>query len=95
MRTAPVPRSQEPSAERAPRLAWLRPEFASQYPELPPGVWVTAMSAAWVVIGSVFGSSREWPGQGSRVLPDEHFMFRDGAARPADWLGPLSRADDP
>ena len=91
----PVPRSQRPAAERAPRLAWLRPEFALLYPELPSGVWVTAMSAAWVVIGSVFGRSREWPGQGSRILPDEHFVFRDGSGRPAGWFGPLSRADDP
>jgi hypothetical protein len=66
-----------------------------QYPELPPGVWVTAMSAAWVVIGSVFGRSREWPGQGSRILPDEHFVFRDGTGRSPGWSGPLSRADDP
>jgi hypothetical protein len=65
------------------------------YPELPAGVWVTAMSAAWVVIGSVFGRSREWPGQCARILPDEHFVFRDGAGRHAGWFGPLSRADDP
>lgn len=91
----PLRRSEWPSSERAPRLAWLRPVFASQYPEIPAGVWVTAMSAAWVVIGGVLGRTRAWPGAGSRVLPDEHFVFRDGLGRPSEWIGPGSRADDP
>jgi hypothetical protein len=91
----PLRRTERPASERAPRLACLKPEFASLYPELPPGVWVTAMSAAWVVIGGVFGRSREWPGTDGRILPEEHFVFRDGAGRPAGWAGPLSRADDP
>ena len=84
-----------PLSERAPRLAWLRPEFASLYPEIPPGVWVTAMSAAWVVIGGVFGRTRTWPVAGLRILPDDHFQFRDGIGRAVNWTGPGSRADDP
>ena len=88
-------RTEWPSSERAPRLAWLRPEFALLYPEIPPGVWVTAMSAAWVVIGGVFGRTRAWPLAGLRILPDAHFLFRDGTARREGWSGLGSRADDP
>ena len=88
-------RSEWPHSEPAPRLAWLRPEFASLYPEIPPGAWVTAMSAAWVIIGGVFGRSRAWPGTGQRVLPQEHFEFLSGTTRSEGWRGPGSRADDP
>jgi hypothetical protein len=52
------------------------------------------MSAAWVVIGGVFVRGRGWPVAGSRILPDEHFRFRDGVPRRVGWSGPGSRADD-
>lgn len=88
-------RADLPSIAPAPRLAWLRPEFATLYPELPAGVWVTAWSAAWVITGGVYGGARVWPGPGSRVLPEEHFVFREGGRRPPGWSGLHTRMDDP
>ena len=88
-------RSAGPSNEPAPRLAWLRAEFAALYPEVPPGVWITAVSAAWIILGGVYGRTRPWPGPGPRLLPDEHFVFREGDRRPQGWSGPPSRMDDP
>jgi hypothetical protein len=84
-----------PSSASAPRLAWLRPEFATLYPELPAGTWVTARSATLVIAGGVFGGERGWPAPGSRVLPDQHFLFRSGGRRQRGWTGPLTRMDDP
>ncbi|HUR93708.1 MAG TPA: hypothetical protein VMY76_03935 [Gemmatimonadales bacterium] len=84
-----------PWNEPAQRLAWLRPEFASLYPEIPAGLWVTAFSAALVIVGGVMGGSRSWPGPGSRVLMNEHFLFRGGTTRTDRWRGPGTRADDP
>lgn len=83
------------SPEPARRLARLRPEYASLYPEIPPATWVTAFSAAVVVVGGVFGGARTWPGTGTRVLVDEHFVFRGGGARAVGWTGLGSRHDDP
>ena len=81
--------------EPAPRMARLRPEFSSGYPEIPPGVWVTAFSASWVVVYGVLAHGRPWPGCGSRVLRDEHFEFHAGSPRPPGWRGEGSRSDDP
>ncbi len=84
-----------PFTEPALRLAWLRPEYAAIYPEIPPGTWVTAFSAALVIIGGALGGTRSWPGLGPRVLTDEHFIFRGGAGRAVGWSGPGTRSDDP
>jgi hypothetical protein len=81
--------------EPAARLAWLRPEFSTLYREIPPGVWVTAFSAAWVIVGGVLGGTRSWPGWGPRPLMDQHFIFRGGAGRPPAWRGPGTRVNDP
>lgn len=87
--------SQRLFSEPGQRLAWLRPEHAAHYPEIPVGVWMTAQSAASVVIRGVLGKARSWPGPGQRVLVEEHFIFRGGGARTPGWRGPGSRADDP
>jgi hypothetical protein len=78
----------------AQRQAWLRPEHAAAYPEVPPGIWVTAFSAAWAILGRVVAGARPCPGQG-RVLGDQHFVFRGGFDRAPGWEGPGFRVDDP
>jgi hypothetical protein len=79
----------------AQRQAWLRMEYAATYPEIPAGIWVTAFSAAWAVVGGVLAGARLWSSPGSRVLGDGHFIFRGGFGRAPGWTGPGSRADDP
>ena len=59
------------------RQAWLRPQYASLYPEIPPETWVTAPSAARTVIGAVYSGTTPWACQGPRVLGQDHFIFRE------------------
>jgi len=69
----------EPSG---PREARLRPEFASRYPYLTPGVWQPAAVLSDQVIAAILGRpdgrfiSRE------RALDPEHFEFRGAGSRP-------------
>ena len=86
-RTFPLP-------ARKVRQAWLSPEFARLYPELPAGCWVTAASAAAVIAGAVVARARPWPANTSRVLPDAHFRFRGGEGR-GPHLEVRTRATDP
>jgi hypothetical protein len=62
----------------AQREAWLRPRFAALYPAIPPGVWVTAFSAAWAIEGGIMAGARVRAGPGPRVLLEKHFVFRGG-----------------
>ncbi|MEP6689405.1 MAG: hypothetical protein ABJC36_13725 [Gemmatimonadales bacterium] len=79
----------------AQRQAWLQPEYAEAYPEIPPGIWVTAFSAAWAVLGGVLAGARPWPAPGPRVLGERHFIFRGGLSRAPGWAEPGVRVDDP
>jgi hypothetical protein len=64
------------------REARLRPEFASRYPYLTPGVWEPPAVLADRVIAAILGRpdgrfiSRE------RALDPEHFEFRGEGPRP-------------
>lgn len=64
------------------REARLRPEFATLYPFLKPGVWELAAVVSDRVVASILGRpdgrfiSRE------RALDPEHFEFRGIDARP-------------
>jgi len=76
------------------RLVRLRPEFASLYPGLDPGVWETATElAARLLAQHVIQPS---PGfmLSNRVLPEEHFEFQGGSPRDSSWAGVLSRRND-
>ena len=76
------------------RLVRLRPEFASLYPGLDPGVWETATDlAARLLAQHVIQPS---PGfmLSNRVLPEEHFEFQGGNPRDSSWAGALSRRND-
>lgn len=59
------------------RRARVRPEYAELYPEIVPGVWMSAKKAAQVVRRSRKSGRSEAPG--TRVLPDLHFEFRGGS----------------
>ena len=66
------------------REARLRPEYASLYPSLEPGVWVDARDLAEQMLTDDL--LRPSPGfmLSSRMLPEDHFDFRGGepAGRP-------------
>ena len=57
------------------RRARVRAEFAWLYPEIVPGVWMSARKAAQLVRRSPRPDRRP---SGERVLPDTHFEFRGG-----------------
>ena len=59
------------------RRARVRAEFADQYPEIVPGVWMSAKKAAQLVKRGRKAARSGVPG--SRLLPDQHFEFRGGA----------------
>jgi hypothetical protein len=72
----------------------LRPEFATLYPGLDPGVWETATElAARLLAQHVIQPSRGFS-TSNRVLPEEHFEFQGGNPRGSSWSGVLSREND-
>jgi hypothetical protein len=77
------------------RQAWLNPAFAALYPDLPAGIWMTAVSASSLVVYATLRWGRPWPDDGPRVLSEAHFRFRGGRARGAEWNGVISRGTDP
>ncbi len=60
------------------RQAFLLPDYAALYPELPPSVWIAARDVALVIRDGVQRRRRPWLSPSPRVLADEHFLFRDG-----------------
>jgi hypothetical protein len=63
------------------RQARLRPEFASIYPGLPAGEWTSARLLADRVLARVVdGEPPPDESLRQRVLPPEHFEFRDQPA---------------
>jgi hypothetical protein len=77
------------------RRAWLDPAFAGLYPDLPSGIWMTAVSASGLIVYGALSWGRPWPDDGPRILSDAHFRFRGGHSRGADWDGGTSRGTDP
>jgi hypothetical protein len=64
------------------REARLRPEFATHYPYLTPGVWESAAVLADRVVASILGGSEGRLISRERALDPEHFEFRSREARP-------------
>jgi hypothetical protein len=65
----------------APREARVRPAHARSYPLVAPGHWYPA-----AVVADHLAERRRGGGAGStRQIPDAHFEFRGGAARPKGW----------
>ena len=77
------------------RRAWLDPAFASLYPDLPSGIWMTAASASSLTVYAALSWGRPWPDDGPRILSDAHFRFRGGHSRGAEWNGVITRGTDP
>jgi hypothetical protein len=76
------------------RLVRLRPEFASLYPGVEPGVWETATELAARLLAQ--HALQPSPGYmlSGRVLPEEHFEFQGGSPRGSSWSGVRSRVSD-
>lgn len=76
------------------RHAKLKPQFVTQYPEVPPDRWLPAWQAA------TRRAERVWRELGAeallrgRLLPDEHFDFQGGKPRPAYWYVAQERLSD-
>jgi hypothetical protein len=77
------------------RQALLNPAFAHVYPEIPAGIWVTALSASFAILGAIMAGARSWPHDGTRVLCDQHFIFRGAEIQVSDEPHLTRRATDP
>ena len=77
------------------REARLRPEFASLYPDLAPGVWVPACSLRDFVLERGLYQRRTGLPSHRRLLLESHFEFRGGPlSRHHGWTGPHERTDE-
>ena len=85
------------------RRVRVRPEFASLYPELVPGVWISAGRAARLIRQADPLQQRAHDGGCRRLMCEIHFEFRGGrkqgggtgAWRPrAEYNGPYKLSND-
>ena len=60
------------------REARLRPEFASLYPSLQPGVWLPATTVGQKLL--LWHLATAATPQGERLMAEEHFEFRGGSS---------------
>lgn len=73
------------------REARLRPEFASFYPSLEPGVWLPATTVGQKLL--LWHLTAAVTPQGERVMAEEHFEFRGGRSA-ENRNGARTRASD-
>jgi hypothetical protein len=73
------------------REAILRPKFHDKYPSLRPDRWYPACQLAETVPKQCCPGELQWE-YGSRVLSNEHFLFRGGRPR-RDWHARTRRSD--
>jgi hypothetical protein len=74
------------------REARLKPEYASLYPGVQPGVWMPAS-----VIGQqllLWHLTAPATPQGERLMAEEHFEFRGGQKRVGSWINMRTRLAD-
>jgi hypothetical protein len=77
------------------REARLRPEYASLYPDLTPGVWVPACTLRDFVLERGLYQRRTGLPSHRRLLLESHFEFRGGKMpRYSAWSGPHERTDE-
>lgn len=74
------------------RRARVRPEFASLYPEMVPGVWISAAKAARLGRRADPHERRVHGCPCARLLCEIHFEFRGGASHQERIAGWKSRA---
>jgi len=73
------------------REARLRPEYASLYPSLEPGVWLPATTVGQKLL--LWHLTAAVAPQGERVMGEEHFEFRGGRSAESR-NGARTRASD-
>jgi hypothetical protein len=66
------------------RRTRVRPEFAYLYPEIVPGIWISARRATRLVQRHFKPSEHRPVPDDARVLPDLHFEFQGGRRKPHD-----------
>ena len=77
------------------RRARVRPEFASLYPELVQGVWMSAARAARLVRQADPAQQRVQACGCRRILCDLHFEFRGGRKEPRPAFPPKPTLEEP
>ena len=73
------------------REARLRPEFASLYPGVEPGVWLPATTVGQKLL--LWHLATSVTPQGERLMAEEHFEFRGGPGA-VSRNGARTRASD-
>jgi hypothetical protein len=73
------------------REARLRPEYASLYPGVEPGVWLAATTVGQKLL--LWHLATSVTPQGERLMAEEHFEFRGGPGA-ANRNGARTRASD-
>jgi hypothetical protein len=73
------------------REARLRPEYASLYPGVEPGVWLPATTVGQKLL--LWHLATSVTPQGERLMAEEHFEFRGGPGA-ANRNGARTRASD-
>ena len=74
------------------REARLKPEYATLYPGIQPGVWMPA-SAIGQQLLLWHLTAPDMP-QGERLMAQEHFDFRGGQKRVGSWINMRTRLAD-
>ena len=72
----------------------LRPEFATQYPDLTPGIWVPACTLTEFVLERGLYQRLTGSPAKHRSLFEGHFEFRGGPTRESAWAGPDERSGE-
>ena len=77
------------------RQARLRPEYASLYPGLEPGLWEEAEDLAERMLTQHLLRPSPGFGLSGRVLPGDHFEFRGGEPPGRPQIARTRRSDPP
>jgi hypothetical protein len=74
------------------REARLKPEYASLYPGVQPGVWMPASSIGQQLL--LWHLTAPATPQGERLMVEGHFEFRGGGKRVGSWINMRTRLAD-
>ncbi len=71
------------------REARLKPEYASLYPGVKPGIWLAASVIGQQLLLWHLTAPAMPPGE--RLMEEEHFEFRGGQERAGSWIDTRTR----
>ena len=74
------------------REARLKPEYATLYPGIQPGVWMLASAIGQQLL--LWHLTAPSTPQGERLMTQEHFDFRGGQKRVGSWINMRTRLAD-